>query len=198
LKEQYAKEHVFPPPNLVFNAFKLTPITKIRVVIIGQDPYHQPNQAMGLSFSVQKGIKVPPSLANMYKSMEADPALKGFKRPSHGDLTAWAEQGVFMLNAVLTVKYNTANSHKKSGWSNFTDAVIKVINKECDKIVFLLWGGDAHKKAEGIDEKKHYVLKTTHPSPFSYAGGFDKACHFSKCNEYLKKNGFAEIDWNLK
>jgi len=198
LKNAYATSKVYPPQNLVFNAFKLTPITKIKVVVIGQDPYHQPGQAMGLSFSVPKGIKVPPSLQNIYKSLESDPSIKGYKRPGHGDLTKWAEQGVFLLNAVLTVEYNKPNSHKKEGWNTFTDAVVKCINKECKNVVFMLWGKDAEKKASGVDEKKHYVLRTSHPSGLSYTKGFDKAYHFSKCNEYLKKQGLAEIDWKLE
>jgi len=197
LKGAYSKEKVYPPPSLVFNAFKLTPINKIRVVIIGQDPYHQPGQAMGLSFSVPKGIKIPPSLLNIYKSLESDPNMKGFKRPNHGDLTKWAEQGVFMLNAVLTVQDSNPNSHKKEGWNTFTDAVVKAINKECNNVVFMLWGKDAEKKATGVDEKKHHVLRTSHPSGLSYTKGFDKAYHFSKCNDYLKKNGLKEIDWTL-
>jgi len=197
LKKEYSSQKIYPPHNLIFNAFNVTPITKIRVVIIGQDPYHQPGQAMGLCFSVPKGIKTPPSLLNIYKSLESDPKIKNFKRPNHGDLTKWATQGVFLLNAVLTVQDSKPNSHKKEGWNQFTDAVIKCINKDCDKIVFLLWGADAQKKASGIDEKKHYVLKTSHPSGLSYTKGFDKAYHFSKCNDYLKQNGFTEIDWNL-
>jgi len=155
LKEEYRTKKVYPPPELVFNAFKLTPINKIKVVIVGQDPYHQPGQAMGLCFSVPRGVKVPSSLQNIYKSISTDPKISGFKIPKHGDLTKWATQGVFMLNTILTVVDSSPDSHRKCGWDKFTDYVIEVINKQCDKVVFLLWGAPAQKKAASVNDQKY-------------------------------------------
>jgi len=197
LKGEYKAKQIFPPAELIFNTFRLTPISKIKVVVVGQDPYHQPGQAMGLCFSVPKGIKTPSSLNNIYKSMTEDPKIKDFKKPNHGDLTKWATQGVFMLNTILTVEYDKADSHRKSGWDLFTDEVINVINKDCDKVIFLLWGLPAQKKGKGINASKHHILKTSHPSGLSYSKGFNTAFHFSQVNELLKKDGEKEIDWNL-
>eukprot|EP00331_Platyophrya_macrostoma_P003785 CAMPEP_0176408264 /NCGR_PEP_ID=MMETSP0127-20121128/1857_1 /TAXON_ID=938130 /ORGANISM="Platyophrya macrostoma, Strain WH" /LENGTH=269 /DNA_ID=CAMNT_0017787535 /DNA_START=34 /DNA_END=843 /DNA_ORIENTATION=+ len=197
IKDEYSSKVVYPPPNLIFNAFKVTPLEKVKVVIIGQDPYHQPGQAMGLCFSVPKGIPTPSSLQNVYKSLCTDPKIKGFKKPSHGDLTKWAKQGVFLLNTILTVVYDTPDSHRKSGWDEFTDEVVNVINRERTGVIFLLWGKPAQKKGKSIDQKKHHVLETSHPSGLSFTKGFDKAYHFSKVNEILKGKGETEIDWSL-
>lgn len=196
VKQKYeSKEVCYPPKELIFNAFQTTPIESLKVVIVGQDPYHQPDQAMGLAFSVNKGVTVPPSLKNIYKNLENDPKVD-FKTPKHGDLTNWANQGVFLINTVLTVTYNEANSHKKSGWLKFTDEVIRVVNKECDGVVFLLWGKPAEKKESMIDGKKHLVLKSSHPSPFSARYGFLDCGCFSEANEWLEEKGKGAIDWN--
>lgn len=197
LKDEYATKKVYPPPNLIFNAFKLTPVTQIKAVIVGQDPYHQPGQAMGLCFSVPVGIPVPSSLKNIYKSLNTDRALGNFKIPKHGDLTKWALQGVFLLNTVLTVVDSTPNAHAKCGWEKFTTSVIEIINKECNGLVFFLWGAPAQKKAQSVNDNKHCILKTSHPSGLSVNKGFSEAYHFSKCNEYLKKHNKTEIDWVL-
>ncbi|CAI5445871.1 unnamed protein product [Caenorhabditis angaria] len=188
------KKQVFPPQNEIFTAFNLIPFEEISVVVIGQDPYHDDNQAHGLSFSVKKGVKPPPSLKNIYKELESD--IEGFKKPDHGNLVGWAKQGVFMLNATLTVRAHEANSHAKIGWQKFTDTVISIISKQSEKpIVFLLWGGFAHKKEELIDKKKHIIIKTAHPSPLSARKWHGCKC-FSKCNEELENNGRNPIDWN--
>ncbi|CAB3403554.1 unnamed protein product [Caenorhabditis bovis] len=194
LNNEYAKgKQIFPPKSEIFTVFNLVPFDQISVVVIGQDPYHDDNQAHGLSFSVKKGVKPPPSLKNIYKELEAD--IEGFKRPDHGYLVGWAKQGVFMLNATLTVSAHEANSHAKIGWQTFTDAVISLISKQSQKpIVFLLWGGFAHKKEELIDTKKHVVIKTAHPSPLSARKWHGCKC-FSKCNEELENNGRNPIDW---
>ena len=196
-KAKYDKETCYPPPHLIFNAFKLTKLKDLKVVIVGQDPYHQKGQAMGLAFSVNKGVKVPPSLKNMYKAITLDPLIKDFKTPDHGDLTKWAEQGVLMLNDVLTVTDSKPASHKASGWADFTSYVLKKINKEKQGVIFLLWGKPAQKKNKLIDSKKHVVLETVHPSPLSAKKGFFDSGHFSKVNEILKKKGLKEINWNL-
>jgi len=198
LKSEYKTKKIYPPHELVFNAFKMTPISKIKVVIVGQDPYHQPGQAMGMCFSLPQGIKIPSSLLNMYKSIESDPKIIGFKRPKHGDLTKWATQGVFMMNTILTVEDSKPESHRKSGWDTFTDEVISIINKDCDKVIFLLWGLPAQKKAKGISATKHHILKTSHPSGLSFNKGFSTAYHFSKVNELLRSMKQEEIDWNLE
>lgn len=198
LKKEYRTKVIFPPPQLIFNAFKQTPITNIKVVIIGQDPYHQPKQAMGLSFSVPPGVTVPSSLRNIYKSLLADQAIPEFNTiPKTGDLTCWAKQGVFLLNTILTVEYDKPLSHKKAGWETFTDEVVAVINKECENIVFLAWGVPAQQKVKYVNRTKHLVLETSHPSGYSYDKGFDKAFHFSKANEYLVKVGKTPIDWRV-
>ncbi|CAI2349035.1 unnamed protein product [Caenorhabditis sp. 36 PRJEB53466] len=193
-EERRKGKQVFPPSPEIFTTFNVLPFDKISVVIIGQDPYHDDNQAHGLSFSVKKGVKPPPSLNNIFKELESD--VEGFKRPEHGDLTGWARQGVFMLNATLTVRAHEANSHSKIGWQTFTDTVIRVISNRSEKpIVFLLWGGFAHKKETLIDSKKHVVIKTAHPSPLSARFWWGCKC-FSKCNEQLENNGRNPIDWS--
>ncbi|EAS00699.3 uracil-DNA glycosylase superfamily protein (macronuclear) [Tetrahymena thermophila SB210] len=197
VKKEYADKTCYPPAHEIFNVFKQTPLNTLKVVIVGQDPYHQPGQAMGLCFSVKKGVKPPPSLVNIYKSLSNDPKIKGFKTPNHGDLTKWANQGVFLLNDIMTVEYDKPASHSKSGWADFTSEVIKIINKECKDIVFLLWGKPAQKKASIVDTKKHHVLATSHPSPLGYMKGFDKANCFSACNEILVKLGKEPIDWQV-
>lgn len=188
------KKIVYPPGSLIFNAFDTTPFTEVKVVILGQDPYHNPGQAMGLSFSVPRGVSVPPSLRNMYKELSDS---TDFTPPNHGDLTAWAEQGVFLLNAMLTVEKNKPGSHQDIGWQNFTDAVIRTLSTKKDHLVFLLWGAFAQKKRPLIDENKHLVLASAHPSPFSAHRGFLGNGHFVKTNEYLRANSKTPINWQL-
>lgn len=191
-REQYT---VFPPEELVFNAFKLTPFDDVKVVILGQDPYHNVGQAHGLSFSVPEGIALPPSLKNIYTELLTD--IPGFVYPSSGDLTNWAMQGVLLLNATLTVRAHEAGSHQKKGWENFTDEVISSISQKLDQVVFILWGSYAHKKTALIDESKHLVLKSVHPSPLSVYRGFYGCKHFSQANIYLKSAGKKTIDWKI-
>ena len=180
---------------LIFNAFNMLPLDEVKVVILGQDPYHGAGEAHGLSFSVPRGIKIPPSLRNIYKELESD--IAGFKAPKHGCLEAWVKQGVFLLNAFLTVVEKTPKSHEKIGWEKFTDAVIKKISDEREGVVFMLWGGFAKKKAELIDKTKHLVLEGAHPSPL--AGNAFQGCkHFSQANDYLKSKGASTIDWILE
>ncbi|XP_022091813.1 uncharacterized protein LOC110979932 [Acanthaster planci] len=191
-KERLTKT-IYPPANQVYSWTQLCSIHDVKVVILGQDPYHGPGQAHGLCFSVKKGVDPPPSLVNMFKELAAD--IEGFQIPHHGDLTGWAKQGVLLLNAVLTVQAHQANSHKDKGWEMFTDAVISWLNKHCDDIVFLLWGSHAQKKGTIINTKRHHVLKSVHPSPLSAYRGFFGCKHFSKTNEMLKKVGKTPIDW---
>lgn len=186
---------VYPPVEEVFSWTTKTDINEIKVVILGQDPYHDTNQAHGLCFSVPKGIACPPSLVNMYKELKNDIGAE-FVTPSHGNLTGWAEQGVLLLNAVLTVRAHLANSHKDKGWEQFTDAVIKWLNANSSGIIFLLWGAYAQKKGQFIDQKKHDVLKCAHPSPLSVHKGFFGCGHFSKTNELLKKRNKTPINWS--
>ncbi|MEM1324187.1 MAG: uracil-DNA glycosylase [Bacteroidota bacterium] len=185
---------VYPPGSLIFNAFDTTPFDQLKVVILGQDPYHGPGEAMGLCFSVPKGVRIPPSLRNIYKEINND---LGLPIPNHGDLTHWAQQGVFLLNAMLTVEHKKAGSHKKIGWQQFTDAVIRRISDEKEGIVFLLWGNFARNKKVLIDEMKHYVLESVHPSPLA-GNGFMGCQHFSKTNELLRQQGKPEIDWGVR
>ncbi len=185
---------VYPPGKWIFNAYNLTPFDKVKVVILGQDPYHGPGQAHGLCFSVQKGIKVPPSLVNIFKELKSDLDIE---MPQHGFLESWAEQGVFLLNAILTVEKDKPASHQHIGWQNFTDATIQQLNAECNNLVFLLWGNYAQQKATMIDPEKHLILKTTHPSPFSAHNGFLGSKHFSKTNDFLRLHGLDPIDWSL-
>jgi len=175
----------------------LTQIECLKVVIIGQDPYPQPGYAMGLAFSVLKGIKIPSSLKNIFKNIKNDPKITNFKKPKHGDLTKWAKQGVLLLNTSLTVEDSKPDSHRKAGWDHFTDEVIVAINKNCEKIVFLLWGDQAQKKGRRVNESKHYVLKTSHPTEKAADKGFATTKFFSKVNDILKSNGKSEIDWSL-
>ena len=192
--EKATREIIYPSGNLIFNAFEKTPFDKVKVVILGQDPYHNPNQAMGLSFSVPDGMKLPPSLQNIYKELKAD---IGLPIAASGNLTNWATQGVLLLNAILTVRANEPASHSKIGWMYFTDAVIKKISEQKKGIVFLLWGKFAHEKQVLIDETKHHVLKAAHPSPFSAEKGFFGCKHFSRTNQLLIQHGIDPIDWKI-
>jgi len=185
---------VYPPAPLIFNAFDSTPFDDVKVVILGQDPYHGPDQAHGLCFSVPTGVKQPPSLVNIFKEIHAD---LGFPRPSHGNLSVWAKQGVLLLNATLTVRAHTAGSHQKKGWETFTDAAIKAVSENLSGVVFLLWGNYAQAKSALIDTSKHHILKSVHPSPLSASRGFFGCKHFSKTNELLVGAGKIPIDWNL-
>jgi len=185
---------IYPTGSLIFNAFDTTPFNKLKVVIVGQDPYHGPKQAMGLSFSVPNGVAIPPSLVNIFKELHQD---IGMPIPSTGNLTHWAQQGVFLLNAVLTVRANEPASHAKIGWMEFTNAVIKKISDEKKEVVFLLWGKFAQEKQVLIDQTKHHVLKAPHPSPFSAHTGFFGCKHFSTTNELLMNAGLDPIDWNI-
>jgi uracil-DNA glycosylase len=185
---------IYPPGPLIFNAFNTTPFDKVKVVILGQDPYHGPGQAHGLCFSVPGGIAPPPSLVNIFKELHED---IGINIPTHGNLTHWAQQGVFLLNASLTVRAGDPMSHSKIGWAIFTDTVIKKISEAKKNVVFLLWGKFAQEKKILIDETKHLILKAAHPSPLSASAGFFGCRHFSKTNEYLMHNGIDPIDWRL-
>jgi uracil-DNA glycosylase len=193
--EKALQKTIYPPGPLIFNAFNQTPFDKVKVVIIGQDPYHGAGQAHGLSFSVQNGVKPPPSLVNIFKEIHKD---IGIDMPvGYGNLTAWAQQGVLLLNAALTVRSGEPFSHAKYGWADFTDAVIQTISDKKENVVFLLWGKFAQEKQALIDETKHHVLKAAHPSPFSADKGFFGSKHFSKTNELLMKDGLQPIDWKL-
>lgn len=194
LKDEYSKYTVYPDMYDIFNALKYTSYKDTRVVIIGQDPYHEPNQAHGLCFSVKKGVEPPPSLKNIYKELHDD---TGFEIPSHGELTKWAKQGVLMLNTVLTVRKGQANSHKGKGWEIFTDRVIAELNKKETPVIFLLWGANARNKAQIIDNPIHKKLVTVHPSPLSAYNGFFGCKHFSKTNQMLESLSSSPIDWSL-
>jgi len=197
LKEEKEAGHtIYPKGSNIFNAFNKTPFDEVKVVILGQDPYHGPNQAHGLSFSVQPGVQVPPSLKNIYKELATD--IPGFKIPNTGNLTPWAEQGVLLLNATLTVRAGMAGSHQKKGWERFTDTVIKTISDKKTGVVFILWGNYAQSKSELIDASKHLIIKSTHPSPLAVGrGGFFGSKPFSKTNDYLIKHGEKPIDWQI-
>lgn len=184
----------YPPGAQIFNALNTTPFEQVRVVILGQDPYHGPGQAHGLCFSVQPGVRVPPSLANIYRELQAD---LGLAPPAHGYLQTWAEQGVLLLNAVLTVERGQAGSHQGKGWETFTDAIVELLNDEREGLVFLLWGSYALKKGAVIDRKKHLVLTAPHPSPLSAYRGFLGCRHFSLANEYIQEHKHPPIDWSL-
>lgn len=194
-KQQEQKRLIYPGNNLIFNAFSHTPFDQVKVVIIGQDPYHGANQAHGLSFSAQKGVPIPPSLQNIFKELQAE--YKDFQFPKHGDLSSWADQGVLLLNATLTVEASKAGSHQNQGWEQFTNQVIHVLSEQRKGIVFLLWGKFAQAKAELIDHNKHQVLMAAHPSPFSAYNGFFGCNHFIKTNEYLENNGVEGVDWKV-
>lgn len=185
---------IYPPGSLIFNAFNSTPLDRVKVVILGQDPYHGPGQAHGLCFSVQPGVPPPPSLLNMFKELQED---VGLSIPNHGNLSRWAEQGVFLLNASLTVRAGEPMSHAKIGWAPFTDAVIRTISERRPHVVFLLWGKFAQEKRSLIDESKHLMLRAAHPSPLSAHAGFFGCRHFSKANEWLMKQGLEPVDWQL-
>lgn len=193
-EEKAAGKEIYPPGPDIFNAFAHTPFDKVRVVILGQDPYHGPGQAHGLSFSVRPGVRVPPSLQNMFKEIEASLDLP---RPDHGCLTPWADRGVLLLNAVLTVEAGQAASHQGKGWEGFTDAAIDALNREREGLVFLLWGSHAQKKGQLIDASRHLILRSVHPSPLSAHRGFLGCGHFAKANAYLTSRGEPPIDWSL-
>ncbi|HMV99287.1 MAG TPA: uracil-DNA glycosylase [Acidobacteriota bacterium] len=195
LETERANHTIFPPEDDVFSAFSLTPYDEVRVFLLGQDPYHDDNQAHGLCFSVRPGIKPPPSLVNMYKELKED---LGHSIPNHGYLVPWAKQGMLMLNAVLTVRAHSPNSHKDQGWEQFTDAVIRKVNDKKEPVVFVLWGGYAQKKAKLIDASRHKVIQTAHPSPLSARNGFFGSKPYSKINELLREAGHPEINWKLE
>jgi len=192
VRQEYSTTEVFPPARLIFNAFDLCPFDKVKVVIIGQDPYHGPGQAHGLCFSVNDGIQFPPSLKNIFKEIESD---LGKPVPASGNLTRWAQQGVLLLNATLTVRAHNAGSHQKQGWETFTDAVIRELATKRDGLVFILWGSYAQKKGAFIDRGRHLVLQSAHPSPLSAYNGFFGNHHFSLTNQWLQEHGLGAIDW---
>jgi uracil-DNA glycosylase len=192
VRSEYSCHKVYPPGSLIFNAFNLCPFPKVKVVLIGQDPYHEPGQAHGLCFSVNDGVPFPPSLSNIFKEIQSD---TGAAIPSSGNLTRWAEQGVLLLNATLTVREHAAGSHQRHGWEEFTDAVIQTLSAKRDGIVFILWGSYAQSKAKLIDSSRHYILRSAHPSPLSAYRGFFGNHHFSLTNEYLVKKGEEPIRW---
>ena len=195
LADERKSQTVYPPPTEIFAALDATPLANVRVVILGQDPYHGAGQAHGLCFSVRSGVPLPPSLINIYKEISAD---LGCRMPSSGDLTPWAKQGVLLLNAVLTVRANQAASHQGKGWETFTDAIVREVNERCEHVVFLLWGSYAQKKGAHIDTRKHLVLKAPHPSPLSAHRGFLGCRHFSKANAWLAQQGLQPIDWCMQ
>ncbi len=188
VKSEYRNSKVYPRPQFIFKAFETTPFEKVKVIILGQDPYHEPRQANGLCFAVDDGIKNPPSLQNIYKELKSDLGIEG-------DINSWTGQGVFLLNSTLTVRASSAGSHQNKGWEEFTDAIIKLLSEKKEKLVFILWGKYAQDKGKVIDVNKHLVIKSPHPSPFSAYSGFFGSKPFSKCNEYLVKNGIKEIGW---
>ncbi len=195
VKNEYERGVVFPPSGDIFNALHLTPLHSVKAVILGQDPYHEPGQAHGLSFSVRPGVAIPPSLRNMYKELSDE---LGCYIPNNGYLKKWADEGVLLLNSVLTVRSGAAASHQSKGWETFTDAIIKAVNEEDRPIVFMLWGRYARNKASFLDNKKHLVLEAAHPSPLSANNGFFGCGHFKKCNEFLEANGESAIDWQIE
>lgn len=192
--EKAARKVIYPHSSHWFHALEATPLDQVKVVIIGQDPYHQPGQAHGLCFSVRPGVRIPPSLVNIYKELHAD---LGVPPASHGCLEHWARQGVLLLNAVLTVEQNKANSHQGKGWEQFTDRVIQLVNEQCEHVVFMLWGSYAQRKGAGIDQSRHLVLRAPHPSPLSAHRGFLGCRHFSQANQWLLERGSTPIDWQL-
>ncbi len=194
IKYEYSNYTVYPNMYDIYNCFRFTPVSDLKVVILGQDPYHEPNQAHGLCFSVKEGVKLPPSLVNIYKEIESD---LGIKEPNCGNLTKWAREGVLLLNTTLTVREHLANSHSKCGWGWFTDSVIKLISDNTENVVFILWGGNARSKVPLIDTSKHLILQCAHPSPLSAFNGFFGCKHFSKANDYLISKGKKPIDWDL-
>ena len=196
VKQEYSTHVIYPPSDEIFTAFHLTPLKDVKVLILGQDPYHEINQAHGLSFSVPVDQeKIPPSLQNIYKELHDD---LGCYIPNNGNLVKWASQGVLMLNTVLTVRAHEANSHKGHGWEQFTDAIIQAVNAKDEPVVYMLWGSPAQSKIPMLTNPKHLILKTVHPSPLSAYRGFFGCKHFSKCNDFLKSNGLAPIDWQIE
>lgn len=195
VKNEYATRQIFPPADDIFNAFHLTPLHEVKVVILGQDPYHNDSQAHGLCFSVKPDVDIPPSLVNIYQELHDD---LGCYIPNNGYLTKWAKQGVLMLNTVLTVRAHQANSHRGMGWEQFTDAAIRILNEQDRPIVFILWGSPAQKKAQMLNNPKHLILKAPHPSPLSAYRGFFGSRPFSQTNEFLVKNGLEPIDWQIE
>ena len=193
LKTEYSTRTIYPSMYDIFNSMKYTDFDDVKVVLLGQDPYHNKGQAMGLSFSVPNGIDIPPSLVNIYKEINSE---LGIPPKKHGDLTGWAKQGVLLLNAVLTVREHSANSHKGKGWETFTDSIIRKISEQKEHVVFLLWGANARSKKSLIDQSKHLILECAHPSPLSAYNGFFGCGHFIKTNEYLTKHGITPIDWS--
>ena len=194
VNEEYRTRKIFPPGNDIFNAFHLTPLNRVKAVILGQDPYHNDGQAHGLCFSVNKGVEIPPSLVNIYKELHDD---IGFMIPDHGCLTEWAQQGVLLLNTVLTVRAHQANSHRNIGWEQFTDAAIKVLNEQDRPIVFMLWGRPAREKKKLLTNPQHLILEAAHPSPLSAYNGFFGCRHFSKCNQFLVSKGVEPENWQI-
>lgn len=194
LKQEYNTCTIYPPMNDIFNSLRYADYNNIKAVIIGQDPYHEPNQAHGLAFSVKKGNPIPPSLKNIYKEIESD---LGIAPPSHGELTHWAKQGVLLLNNALTVRRGQANSHRGKGWEKFTDAVIEKVNQKSEPVVYLLWGANAREKTKLINNPNHLILTAAHPSPLSAFNGFFGCRHFSKANSFLRENNISEIDWSI-
>lgn len=195
IREEYTTQEIFPPSEEIFTAFELTPLSKVRVVILGQDPYHGNGQAHGLCFSVKPDVETPPSLVNIYKELNSD---MGCYIPDNGYLTKWARQGVLLLNTVLTVRAHQANSHRGIGWEEFTDAAIRILNEQDRPIVYLLWGRPAQMKKSMLNNPKHLILEAPHPSPLSAYRGFFGCHHFSKTNEFLVKNGLEPIDWQIE
>ena len=194
LKREYSEHVIYPDMYDIFNCFRFTPFQSVKVVLLGQDPYHNEGQAHGLCFSVKDGVQKPPSLENMLKELKAD---LGYDPPESGNLTKWAHEGVLLMNTALTVRAHQANSHANCGWSWFTDSVIELLSREKEHLVFLLWGGNARRKAPLIDRRKHLILECAHPSPLSAYNGFFGCRHFSKTNAYLEAHGIAPIDWEL-
>ncbi len=194
LKSEYSSRVIYPDMHDIFNCFRFTPYEKVKVVLLGQDPYHNEGQAHGLCFSVPNGIQKPPSLVNMFKELKED---LGCTEPKSGDLTKWAREGVLLMNTALTVRAHQANSHATCGWSWFTDSVIELLSREKEHLVFLLWGGNARRKAPLIDRRKHLILECAHPSPLSAYNGFFGCRHFSKTNAYLEQQGISPVDWQL-
>ena len=195
VRDEYGKYAIYPPGKLIFNAFNLCPFDKVKVVIIGQDPYHGPGQAHGLCFSVNDGVPFPPSLLNIFKEIKND---IGTDAPTTGNLTRWAEQGILLLNATLTVRAHQAGSHQNRGWETFTDDVIKILNEKEEPLVFILWGAYARSKKDLITNPKHLIIESAHPSPFSARNGFFGSKPFSRTNAFLKSNGLKEIDWRIE
>jgi len=192
VRKEYGTHTIYPPGGLIFNAFKLCPFDMVKAVILGQDPYHGPGQAHGLCFSVRDDVEFPPSLINIFKEIESD---LGYKTLPTGNLERWASQGVLLLNATLSVRQHMAGSHQGKGWEQFTDAVIRILNRDKSNLVFFLWGAYAQKKGESIDRQKHLVLESVHPSPLSASRGFFGNKHFSRCNAYLTEKGIEPINW---